>query len=266
MAGTCVRALSPSGHQQIQPPPGLAETERQKFAESANSVASQAMQQLPNLDAALQAGKAEDIAAIEGQIAEVLKAYEADAGLASLPEIAAVLKELEYRRSHIRAFRALAKGREDAAGRYYLDADKLFEQVGTDVSSLPEGYPNMAAARALKTSADKERKSIAKNVATARKAEAEKEALKQLCGDAPRVSGWDGDLIAVTRFMKDNANDPGSIDVEGCTQPILTKKCWQSTCTVRGKNAFGATIANRPTFYIRQVSGAADGVVVGMDE
>lgn len=80
---------------------------------------------------------------------------------------------------------------------------------------------------------------------------AEREALKVLCGDPPAGcgGGWDGECIGTKAAFKKIAHDPGSVDVENCTQPRLTKEhCWVSECTVRAKNALGAKVVSRHRF------------------
>lgn len=80
---------------------------------------------------------------------------------------------------------------------------------------------------------------------------AELEGLRILCGDAPQGcgGGWDGECIGTKSAFKRISHDPGSVDVEDCTQPALTKDhCWVSECTVRAKNAFGAKVVSRYRF------------------
>lgn len=74
-----------------------------------------------------------------------------------------------------------------------------------------------------------------------------------LCGDAPTVGGWDGELLGAEHFIARSAHDPDSIDVENCTTPALAvnrNHCWLSTCDVLGRNAFGAMIRNRMQFEV----------------
>lgn len=81
-----------------------------------------------------------------------------------------------------------------------------------------------------------------------------------VCGEAPTVSAWDGELIGAERIMRSSAHDPDSIDVENCSPPALAVSrnyCWLSTCDVRGRNLFGAMVRNRIQFEARH------GLVVG---
>lgn len=76
----------------------------------------------------------------------------------------------------------------------------------------------------------------------------------QRCGARPSLSPWDGELIGSESYMQRIANDPDSIDVEQCTSPSLavsTQHCWLSTCSVLGRNGFGAMIRNRMQFEVR---------------
>jgi hypothetical protein len=83
------------------------------------------------------------------------------------------------------------------------------------------------------------------------RAAAEQQALAEVCGSAPSVGGWDGELIGSEAYMRRTAHDPGSIDVENCSSPILTRRqCWLSVCQVRGRNAFGAMVLNRVRFSV----------------
>ncbi len=88
-----------------------------------------------------------------------------------------------------------------------------------------------------------------KKRAAEEKLRAEAAALTYVCGDAPKISPWDGELVGSESFLARNAHDPDSIDVEHCTTPVLTKKaCWVSRCQVRGRNAFGALVLNAMIF------------------
>ncbi len=71
------------------------------------------------------------------------------------------------------------------------------------------------------------------------------QALIELCGPAPAGcgEGWDGECIGAESAFKRIAHDPGSVDVENCSQPEFSNRnCWVSTCEVRAKNMLGAKI------------------------
>jgi len=84
-------------------------------------------------------------------------------------------------------------------------------------------------------------------------AAAKAEALRALCGDKPLCGGWDGDCVGLESALKTKANDPDSVDVENCTDPVLTEACWVTTCDVRGKNVFGVSVYNRMRFSISKL-------------
>lgn len=72
-----------------------------------------------------------------------------------------------------------------------------------------------------------------------------------ICGPQPRRSEWDGEVSAVTYFVKESAHDPSSIEVKDCSVPVLTTQdCWVTTCAVRGKNVLGAMVLERVEFSI----------------
>lgn len=71
------------------------------------------------------------------------------------------------------------------------------------------------------------------------------------CGaERPSLSVFEGELIGSESYVAQTAHDPDSIDVENCTPPALGRQCWESTCDVRGRNAFGAMVLNRMTFVV----------------
>jgi hypothetical protein len=72
-----------------------------------------------------------------------------------------------------------------------------------------------------------------------------------VCGRKPVCGGWDGECTGLEAHVRQTANDPDSIDVERCTDPVLTEaRCWMTQCDVRGKNAFGALVLQRQTFMM----------------
>lgn len=69
-------------------------------------------------------------------------------------------------------------------------------------------------------------------------------------GEQPEQSKWDGSYRAVEKYLKAAANDPSSIDIDGCTQVYKNKTGWLVGCDYRGKNAFGALVKNSNWFTI----------------
>lgn len=158
--------------------------------------------------------------------------------------------------------RDLEDAAEKARNRNYVAADQALERVLRGLSVPPRlaAWLPMNDVNRLRAAAQAKKRAIAWGVtkqeaaiaAAERKqqaANAAAEMYEKLCGDKPERSGWDGEIIGLERHIKETANDPDSIDVEKCTVPVMTeKRCWVSTCNVRGKNAFGALILLRKTY------------------
>lgn len=163
---------------------------------------------------------------------------------------------------------------DDAYASALQELDKIHATDAKIAERLPSGF-KYAAVRAEVEQLKKgiaglvnaERKRLEREQALARakeereraaaKAKEEKEAAyAAICGEKPMVSSWDGEVIGLESALKDTAHDPDSIDVEKCTNPILTTgSCWRVTCDVRGKNAFGAMIRQRRTFSYSKALG-----------
>ncbi|MEI9937441.1 MAG: DUF4190 domain-containing protein [Pseudomonadota bacterium] len=121
------------------------------------------------------------------------------------------------------------------------DEAQLYASVGSKFGM--SGAEVQAVYRRHETAADERLKATA---------DAEASALEAQCGPKPHMSPVDGGSIEAEEFVKRTANDPGSVDVERCTDPVLkTGACWMTKCDVRGKNAFGAEILNEMEFTFR---------------
>lgn len=70
-------------------------------------------------------------------------------------------------------------------------------------------------------------------------------------GKRPVQSAWDGSYYEVERYLKRTANDPDSIDIEGCTTVVAGTDGWNVRCRFRGTNAFGAKILLSQVFVIK---------------
>ena len=92
------------------------------------------------------------------------------------------------------------------------------------------------------------------------KKEAERKKLLAEFGEKPVISQWDGSYFEVKKYLKQVANDPDSIEMDGCTDVYHTKNGWLVGCNYRGKNAFGALIRNSSWFTIRH------GQVINVEE
>lgn len=216
---------------------------------SAESNGAKASESLALMDQHL--SKGDELAAREalGAALDVLGPYiELDV---STPPIAEVRASLQPKESHLAALASVAKADELAASKEYIAADSALQVAINSLDAVGEDYPNQRAASTLKKSAERTKRQLASKVKKQEEEIAALAALIALCGkESPTPDPWDGGIIAVDSFMKQSAHDPSSIDSENCTVPRLTNKCWETSCTVRGKNAFGALVANRYTFYI----------------
>ena len=128
------------------------------------------------------------------------------------------------------------------------DEAQLYASVGSKFGM--SGAEVQAVYRRHETAADQRLKASA---------DAEASALEAQCGPKPHMSPVDGGSLEAEEFVKRTANDPGSVDVERCTDPVLRAgACWITKCDVRGKNALGAAVLNEMefTFRNRQVVGA----------
>lgn len=98
---------------------------------------------------------------------------------------------------------------------------------------------------------DKRLRSISGRAERALEERRESERLAAVCGKKPLFSPFDGGDFRIERELKKRAHDPGSIEVTNCTSPLLyADTCWNTTCDVRGKNAFGALVLSRRRFSI----------------
>lgn len=75
---------------------------------------------------------------------------------------------------------------------------------------------------------------------------------KQLAiiGKMPIQSRWDGSYMEVDQYLEAVANDPDSIDIQGCTKPYFTTQGWMVGCDYRGRNGFGGMIRQSSWFTI----------------
>lgn len=145
--------------------------------------------------------------------------------------------------------RATAKAAEEYTNVIAYDGE--LQGLSEQLHAISDPTARRDARRAASV-VDRRRRSIHRAVVAAQRAEAERLALSVVCGDDPPVvGGWDGELVGAERYLRQTAHDPGSIDVENCTRPILTRRnCWQVRCQVRGRNAFGAMVLNSVIFSV----------------
>lgn len=153
------------------------------------------------------------------------------------PTLAATLREL------VTTSDRAARRNPEAADRGYGSAIDGARRLETLPASVMRGI-------AFPSAADIQRKRdrVAPALERIRAAAAE---LAARCGPRPEFSAWDGELIGSESFIRQAANDPDSIDVERCSLPTLDRRrCWETTCDVLGRNAFGAMVRNRYRFTV----------------
>jgi hypothetical protein len=143
----------------------------------------------------------------------------------------------------------------ETASQEARESLKKIETVDKAVSDrfLPGAKFNLVAKVAT---AEQYLRSVKAPAEKAKQKKIEEEAYAILCGPSPQPDSWDGEIPGLEYAIARTAHDPDSIDVENCTRPVLTtKRCWQFTCDVRGKNAFGALVLNVKTFYYSKIAG-----------
>lgn len=114
--------------------------------------------------------------------------------------------------------------------------------------------------RDVRRRVDRARRSNHSRAERLRRQRLDRAARMAVCGAAPTVSAFGGELIGAARLMRRSAHDPDSIEVENCSTPALAESrnyCWLSTCDVLGRNMFGAMVRNTIQFEGRH------GLVVG---
>lgn len=156
----------------------------------------------------------------------------------------------------------LEQGATHRSDEEWIKAEEVFVSALEELDQVHEDYV-VSEHDKLRRDLERARSRVASQAEGQREEIAEEIAYRSLCGTRPTQSAWDGHVSPVRRYLRNIAHDPGSIDFEGCTEPVLTAdNCWRTTCNYRGKNAFGATIRNSGTFYIRAstAGGTADRV------
>jgi hypothetical protein len=225
-------------------------------------------ERLASLEAAERSG---DIASADAIVSELRRTVEPYLTLQPVPEVL-VLPISEYRASVervtkraelLKEYNSIAENRRNAEAlakqQNWIDADDALEQALGSVEKLrkePEVsrlIPSFAPGTE-RAAIQKERRRIATRVTRQRREAEQRKMLAALCGEKPFCSAWDGECGNIESALKRVAHDPGSIDVENCTDPVLYgDQCWVTTCDVRGKNAFGALIRQRKRFSISQL-------------
>jgi hypothetical protein len=80
-------------------------------------------------------------------------------------------------------------------------------------------------------------------------------ALEAACGEKPERARRDGKIYGLRDTLAKLADDPDSVEVSNCTEPIGVdaQTCWVYACDVRANNRFGAKVLKRRAF--RQAKG-----------
>jgi hypothetical protein len=133
----------------------------------------------------------------------------------------------------------------------FIAADNILDEIlrKLDVPERVAHYLPMKEVKKVRGVVEARKRALAPRVKQQQGAVAAAEVYRKICGEAPKLSAWDGEVIGLEHHIKQTAHDPSSIDVENRTEPRFSdKNCWVSTCDVRGKNAFGALILQRHTY------------------
>lgn len=69
-------------------------------------------------------------------------------------------------------------------------------------------------------------------------------------GPPPTKNKLDDSYFPVKTYLKNIANDPGSIEIVECTEVLHSKNGWVVGCKYRGRNAFGAKVLQSSMFTI----------------
>lgn len=72
------------------------------------------------------------------------------------------------------------------------------------------------------------------------------------CSAQPAASAWNGVCVSIKDYMKNNANDPGSIEYVECSNILkFNTGIYGQRVKYRGKNSFGGMVLNEHIFVIK---------------
>ena len=131
-----------------------------------------------------------------------------------------------------------------------VPASKLAENKNLYQELVKLNPSNTAYQKKLEYYSQKLSEKIEKEKKEQEKLKKEREARVAKFGEAPTQSAWDGSYYVVERYLKRVANDPDSIDIDGCTKVYHTKSGWLVGCDYRGRNAFGGMIRQSNWFTV----------------
>lgn len=151
------------------------------------------------------------------------------------------VKDEELRISKTKALVEQLKTVPEAMHNRNRDLYKQLASLNSDNAKYRERYEHFQK----KVSAAEEKEAKIRN-----RAEGEKTARIAAFGAPPLKSEWDGSYGVVESYLEQVANDPGSIDIQACTDVYDTKQGWLVGCDYRGKNSFGALVKQSNWFVI----------------
>ncbi len=72
-----------------------------------------------------------------------------------------------------------------------------------------------------------------------------------VAGPKPVNNAWDASVIEVKLFLRENLNDPDSVQYLEWSPVFAYDEYWSVRCKYRAKNSFGALILAEKLFYIQ---------------
>lgn len=233
-----------------------ARAERQERLQESFSDADAAVKEgFAAFDAAADGNDFENAERLLSDVGEVLRPY---IRMDDPPDGVSELNEgFKSREAIIETFLTLKKAQVARDGEQWIDAEELYSDALEGIGPIAGTKIAPTGVRRLRRDAEKGKRSVASEAKKERDERERVAVLMATCGDRPRRSQWDGEIIGIESAVKRTAHDPGSIDIENCTPAVLTDACWKTTCQVRGKNAFGASVLNVVTFYVATENGVA---------
>jgi len=166
---------------------------------------------------------------------------EAKSKLASIEKAEKEEKEKAQRKEKTEEI--LAKLKSIPASQYEINK-ALYQELVTYNPGVGK-YKDKLSYYSKKSKEEKEKERVKEE-----RGKKEREARIAKFGEAPIQSAWDGSYPAVERYLERVANDPDSIEMDGCTKVYHIKKGWLVGCDYRGRNAFGGMVKQSNWFTI----------------
>lgn len=70
-------------------------------------------------------------------------------------------------------------------------------------------------------------------------------------GPRPEFRALDASYAPVNAYLRRVLNDPRSLQMQGCTDPVAAPEAWVVRCEFRAPNRFGALVLQNYAFTIR---------------